>query len=1100
MRPPATEKMGYYPTHENVVEVIKTYITPAENKARLLDPCCGEGTAASMLGNALNCETWGTELSYKRAELAEKVLDKSFNCPWESVWITQESVSLLFLNPPYDTDAIESKGRLEYQFLKSATPTLARGGLLVYIVPQNLFGNYDVAKRLVTHYQDFKVGLYTNSAYKQAILFATKRDFVHVPEDGEIDKMQSLEFAQLEDLVPVEKPLYTLLLAPKRGKSGQPITFSRKDWSAEEKAEATLKCGVLQTTAWKDLLNPDRANVTSSIQPVMPLKKGHIAMLIASGLIGSIRIQGEDGNPLIIKGRVVKVQDESTTQDSEGREVTKYKDRFVTTVTVVSKTGIQVIEDVEGLTQFMRDYGDKVAQYILDHYHPLYNMNPTESETAILNTLGKLAKPLPGQAEPGLLPTQKHASIAMARSIKASGVGNIQGEMGIGKTKVAAGTMSLLNSFPAIILCPPHLVEKWIREIEETIPGAKGFELRKIGQNSGDSTDVNDVRKFLDQAEAGLLGDKPVAVVATTSAKMSSGWRPSVVMRKAKTSNSKHRRMSCCCPVCGSPVVDGEGYIITDPEELSSKRAFCQSMVPGWELDEEGHLKKDSEGNTIWGERICSTALFTFDQTRRFSIAEYIAKQCKGRFKILVADEFHQMKGKSSDRGIAFHQLATACNATLTLTGTFFGGKSTSIFWLLHRLNHDVRRDFAFNDETRWAKLYGVLEVTRVSKKNEDDDDGIYSGNRRYRNTAKEQPGISPAIINRLLGNTVFLSLKDLGIEMPEYKEEVAIMDMESVHKEQYHELESALKDLAKDNGRYLSNWLQWSLARPNSAFRDEKVVLDEYDAEGVKTNRMIEFFDLPAVISEDGTLSKEQWLANFCLAERKLNRKVLVYVRQTGTRDIQDHVQAMLEKAGLRVTVLHGNIDPRKREAWIEKRTPATDVLVCNPKLVETGLDLISYSTVIFAEIEYSLYTLWQAVRRVWRLGQTKPVKAIFSVYEGTMEARALQLMGKKMKAAQLLYGDEVGGAIVPEESGDFLVELARDVLAGAKLTDLQTMFADDVKVSHNALGSMTLPSEVMTVALETWEQWISQRGGHIEPRKHTRSKPVPEGQSSLF
>jgi hypothetical protein len=33
-----------------------------------------------------------------------------------------------------------------------------------------------------------------------------------------------------------------------------------------------------------------------------------------------------------------------------------------------------------------------------------------------------------------------------------------------------------------------------------------------------------------------------------------------------------------------------------------------------------------------------------------------------------------------------------------------------------------------------------------------------------------------------------------------------------------------------------------------------------------------------------------------------------------------------------------------------------------------------------------------------VWRLGQTKPVKAIFSVYGEAMEARALALMGQKM------------------------------------------------------------------------------------------------------
>ena len=43
--------------------------------------------------------------------------------------------------------------------------------------------------------------------------------------------------------------------------------------------------------------------------------------------------------------------------------------------------------------------------------------------------------------------------------------------------------------------------------------------------------------------------------------------------------------------------------------------------------------------------------------------------------------------------------------------------------------------------------------------------------------------------------------------------------------------------------------------------------------------------------------------------------------------------------------------------------------------------------------------------------MGQTKPVKAIFSVYSDAMEARALALMGQKMKAAQLLYGDGAPG-----------------------------------------------------------------------------------------
>jgi len=1103
MRPPAIEKMGFYPTHDKISEVIMTYIKPSEEKGRLLDPCCGEGIAASKLGHHLNCETWGSELSFKRAALATQVMDKVYDAPWESTWLTGESISFLFLNPPYDTDNIGNQGRLEYQFLKSTTHTLIRGGLLVFIIPQRMFANPDIAKRLVTYYKDFTLGLYEDSAYKQAILFAVRRDGIHIPEAGEVESVQAWGRATLENLQPSPEPIYSLLPAPSRGFNAQPIVFKRKDWTDDEVVAATIEKGVMHTSAWKDLLDLNKAGL-GSVSPVMPLKKGHVAMLMASGLIGIMKINDEAGRPMLVKGRVIKEHDVTVVIDDDGVETEKTKDRFVTTITVVTKEGVQVISDVPGLTSFMQAHGNKIGQYVLDHYKPLYNMDPTEDEVACLDKLGLNRKVLPGQSEPGLLPTQRHAAVAVSRSIRKSGVGNVQGEMGSGKTIIASATIDLLNAYPALVVAPPHLTEKWIREIESTNPGSKGIELRRIGQNADDPCDINDVRKFFEQCDAGLLGKKPFAVVANTSAKMGAGWKPAIVMRKVKEpeSNSNVKYRACCCPVCGAPVLDAKGFTITDPEEMSKHRYFCQGKVPGWELDENGDRKRDKNNGTIWGERPCGTALFTFDQTRRASIAEHLSKHYNGRFKLLVVDEVHKAKGKSTDTGVSFHQLIQACKGTLTLTGTFFGGKSTSIFWLLHRLSWRVRKDFGFFDEMRWVNKYGVLEVTRKSKKDNDfEDDGVFTGNRRYKNIAKELPGINPAIINLLLDNTVFLSVKDLGINMPEYKEEVVTLDMLEPDRSQYNNLDDTLKDLAKENNRFLSTWLQWSLARPNSAFRDEVVVVEQYDAEGVKLDRKIELLDLPTLLTGTQQLPKEEWLANYCLAERKQNRKVLVYVRQTGTRDIQDHVESMLTKAGLRVTVLHGNIDPRKREKWIADRTPGTDVLVCNPKLVETGLDLVAYSTVIFAEIEYSLYVLWQAVRRVWRLGQTKPVKAIFSVYAGTMEARALQLMGRKMKAAQLLYGDEVGGAIIEDDDGDFLTQLARDVLDGVKMSDLASLFAEDVKISHNPLGSMTVPSEIMIIPIETWQEWLAEKGlSSSAVKKRTKRQVALPGQASLF
>ncbi len=59
------------------------------------------------------------------------------------------------------------------------------------------------------------------------------------------------------------------------------------------------------------------------------------------------------------------------------------------------------------------------------------------------------------------------------------------------------------------------------------------------------------------------------------------------------------------------------------------------------------------------------------------------------------------------------------------------------------------------------------------------DEDGTFTGNRRYRDQAHEIPGVSPAIITRLLHNSIFLNLKDLGIELPPYTEEVVELEME---------------------------------------------------------------------------------------------------------------------------------------------------------------------------------------------------------------------------------------------------------------------------------------------------------------------------------
>lgn len=94
----------------------------------------------------------------------------------------------------------------------------------------------------------------------------------------------------------------------------------------------------------------------------------------------------------------------------------------------------------------------------------------------------------------------------------------------------------------------------------------------------------------------------------------------------------------------------------------------------------------------------------------------------------------------------------------------------------------------------------------------------------------------------------------------------------------------------------------------------------------------------------------------DYCQSEVLRGRKVLVYVRQTGTRDIQPRLAEALRTAGLRPKILRPCVPPERREAWVREHTKDIQVLITNPKLTETGLDMIMFSSVVYVELDYSL------------------------------------------------------------------------------------------------------------------------------------------------
>lgn len=135
----------------------------------------------------------------------------------------------------------------------------------------------------------------------------------------------------------------------------------------------------------------------------------------------------------------------------------------------------------------------------------------------------------------------------------------------------------------------------------------------------------------------------------------------------------------------------------------------------------------------------------------------------------------------------------------------------------------------------------------------------------------------------------------------------------------------------------------------------------------------------------------KEQRLVELVRRERARDRRVLVFISHTERRDLSPRLRAILERAGFRVAVLKAStVSADRREEWVAARVQnGVDVLICHPRLVQTGLDLVDWPSIVWYQPEYSVYVLRQASRRSWRIGQRQPVEVTY--FGGTRFAQIM-------------------------------------------------------------------------------------------------------------
>jgi len=139
------------------------------------------------------------------------------------------------------------------------------------------------------------------------------------------------------------------------------------------------------------------------------------------------------------------------------------------------------------------------------------------------------------------------------------------------------------------------------------------------------------------------------------------------------------------------------------------------------------------------------------------------------------------------------------------------------------------------------------------------------------------------------------------------------------------------------------------------------------------------------------------------------------------------DKVEDALEAAGIRYDRLDGTMkrDDRTRAMDSLKYDPACEVLLVSLKAGGVGLNLTAAQRVYLMDPYWNPAVENQAVDRIHRLGQTRPVTTVKLIIENTIEARLLEVQRKKTELANMTLGQHLSKAEVLHRRMDELNQL---------------------------------------------------------------------------
>ena len=743
--------------------------------------------------------------------------------------------------------------------------------------------------------------------------------------------------------------------------------------------------------------------------------------------------------------------------------------------------GLSPLDGLKSVTDYLNTFGVTVAERIKKLFIPLFDpaKEPLSPEVLALNQY------VQEHAGYSLYDAQLAVAEAVKRQLHRGKVGLIVAECGTGKTKI--GTTAIVSAAAAlyaqqqsagifktfnVVLCPSHVTKKWVREIEETVPNTFAAVVYSIQE-------FDHLYRLYERGTKSCF-----AILSKEKARDGYMRAPAVVRRRWNRDGLYVERKtpipSCgavdvdphqpvfCCPECGTAImanISRDGTVYRVP---ANSRFFRRENRDNHKCEACGASLWTALNPTAWGEQTAwakigdygfvyrplvyehvekakSAALLeklhaiardpkavfpAKGANRAYPLSSYIKRKYKGRIYGLIVDELHQYNNKSG-QGDAMAELYSTAKKVVGMTATLINGYSSGIFYLLYRIVPSLMKKDGkdYQSPSQFDAEYGVIQHIYEEEERE------YNSNRRTVQTHSSTrllPGVSPLVYSRfLMEYAVFLSLTDMGKDLPEYEEIPIPLKMPKEIEAEYKRIEGQLKQVLKNDRKaarkILSAYLNLLMAYPDQPYGHKPIY---HPIDGYEIVR-------PGDLATPNTLlPKDEEILD--IMERKINggERVLLYINWTRL-DTQSKMEKLCLERGWRTTILPAKIKPDKRESWVAaKLAEGLQVLICNPALVETGLDLNAFTTIIFFDTGHKLFTLRQASRRSWRINQTAPrVEVYLLYYKDTMQAKAMKLMASKLAVAGIIEGGfSEEGLAAMSDVRDLTSQMAKELALGIK------------------------------------------------------------------